>query len=702
MKFAHFQFDPKKDLLGEGPLSEVYRARDTNLGRTVALKILRPHAEIDPEADQRFLREAVHTSGFAHENIATVFEYGEDHGTSFIAMEYLRGRTLDQIIAERPLPFEEGLRIAQQVTAALKVVHAGNVVHRDLKPGNIMLLDDGSVKLLDFGIARASGDTKITQHGVLIGTVLYMSPEQVRGDEMDHRSDLFSLGAVFYHAMTGQLPFPGKSFPAVCMAILDGTLVPPSQVRRGFPGPLESLILKCLEPNPTDRIQSIDEVEIALQAASDIVTPRSVVRASRVLRAKIGVEVFRCGDDEETACHRIVGSLRKDIADDLARTKTLNITLLEAGESVGGAGFDFMLGGSFRIEGQTGRLEIHMTTGARAKDGAYRELWRESIEHTEADEWTLQGSLVRGAVRIVRRRISELALSPNAATDRDTVGARTLSLAAHEIMHRGTTRHLLGATTRFRRAIELDSYFALAYAGLAEAKVHKYLHWDGDSTFIEEAREHAARALALEPGCAEARTSLGFAYHITGRAVDAMREYRLAIQLDPDEWFGHRLLGALLGRQGNYKHATPLLQRAISLRPAHIGSYDHLFQVLVRLDRQEEGKQIAEQGIAAARMRLDSVRDDQETRLHLASLLARLGRNELARASIEEALSTFPRDGYTAFHSSVALAMIGDLDAAIGQLEVARGRGFYIRSEMTQNSDLDSLRGHPQFEALLD
>ncbi|MDP6370576.1 MAG: serine/threonine-protein kinase [Planctomycetota bacterium] len=702
MKFAHFQFDPQQDLLGEGPLSEVYRARDTKLGRTVALKILRAHAEIDPEADQRFLREAVHTSGFAHENIATVFEYGEDHGTSFIAMEYLRGRTLDALIAERPLPYEEGLRIARQVTAALQVVHAGSVVHRDLKPGNIMLLDDGSVKLLDFGIARASGDTKITQHGMLVGTVLYMSPEQVRGDDLDSRSDIFSLGAVLYHALTGQLPFPGKSFPAVCMSILDGSVVPPSQIRRGFPGPLEAMILKCLKPETEERPQSLNEVDIALQAASDVITPRSIVRASRVLRAKLAIEPFQCGGEDDGACHRIVGSLRKDIADDLARTKTLSISILEPDESIGGAGFDFMLGGSFTIEGHAGSLELQMTAGARAADGAYKVLWREKIEHSESDEWTLQGALVRAAVRTVRRRISELALSPDTSSERDPEAAQALSLAAHEILHRGTTRHLLGATTRFRRALELDSYCALAYAGLAEAKVHKYLHWDGDPTFIEEAREHAARALALDPSCAEARTSLGFAYHITGRAADAMREYRLAIQLDGDEWFSHRLLGALLGRQGNYKHATPLLQRAITLRPAHIGSYDHLFQVLLQLGRKAEAVEVAEQGIAAAHLRLSSVRDDQESRLHLASLLARLERPEQARAAAADALEVFPRDGYTAFHSSVVYAMVGDLEAALEHLAGARQRGFFIRSEMAGNSDLDPLRGLPEFDSLGD
>ncbi|HUR27598.1 MAG TPA: serine/threonine-protein kinase, partial [Planctomycetota bacterium] len=179
MQFAHFSFDPVKDLLGEGPLSEVYRAMDQTLDRTVALKILRSHVEIDPEADKRFEREAKHTSRLMHPNIATIYEYGSSGGRSFIAMEYLEGRTLDKIIKDGQLGADEGLRIAIQLTSALALVHKNGLIHRDLKPANVMVLDDGTVKLLDFGIARANGEATITQHGMLVGTVLYMSPEQV-------------------------------------------------------------------------------------------------------------------------------------------------------------------------------------------------------------------------------------------------------------------------------------------------------------------------------------------------------------------------------------------------------------------------------------------------------------------------------------------------------------------------------------------
>ena len=235
MKFANFEFDPETDKLGEGPSSEVYRAVDSRLGRTVALKILRPHIEFDPAAKERFEREAKHTSGLAHPNIATVFEYGDDRGTSFIAMEFLEGRTLDAILKERVLDWEEGLRIAQQVARALALVHQNGLVHRDLKPANIMVLPDGNVKLLDFGICRSSQESGITQEGLLIGTVLYMSPEQVLGETVRHASDVFAFGSVFYHAFTGHLPFAGKAFPEVCMAILEGRPGRSLQAPHGIP-----------------------------------------------------------------------------------------------------------------------------------------------------------------------------------------------------------------------------------------------------------------------------------------------------------------------------------------------------------------------------------------------------------------------------------------------------------------------------------
>ena len=246
MRLAHFQFDPKTDRLGEGPSSEVFQAVDTRLGRTVALKILRPHIEFDPQAKERFEREAKHTSNLAHPNIATIYEYGQDKNTSFIAMEHLEGRTLDRVLKDHRLGYEEGMRIALQVGSAIALVHERGLIHRDLKPANVMVMGDGQVKLLDFGICRSREESNITQEGMLVGTVLYMSPEQVLGEELDYRTDVFAFGSVFFHAFTGELAFPGKSFPDVCLSILEASPRRASEIRQDIPPPLEEFLIKCL------------------------------------------------------------------------------------------------------------------------------------------------------------------------------------------------------------------------------------------------------------------------------------------------------------------------------------------------------------------------------------------------------------------------------------------------------------------------
>jgi serine/threonine protein kinase/tetratricopeptide (TPR) repeat protein len=702
MQFAHFEFDPVKDKLGEGPLSEVYKAVDRQLGRTVALKILRAHVEIDPAADHRFLREAKHTSNLAHPSIATIYEYGRDQNTSFIAMEFLQGRTLDKIIKEQTLGYEECLRIALAVTNALALVHRSGLIHRDLKPGNIMVQDDGAVKLLDFGIARANNESNITQHGMLVGTVLYMSPEQVRGDDLDVRSDVFALGSVFYHAMTGALPFPGKSFPEVCMAILDGKPRRPAEVRLGFPPALEAFILRCLMPRPEDRYSDADAAHGALITIADGMGGSNGAVQSTNLSGAIVIPRIQCGGETPDSCARIAGSLRRDLASELGRVKGLSVSTSDQDELPGDVPFDYALRLNLVVAGNAGELDLYLEQYEK-KNGSMprlRDMWKDHVTYKGADDWDLQAGLVRGAVRTVRKRLTDIALRPIETVKRNVEASAQHADHAHEILHRGTTKHLLAAISSFRRALDADPHCAIAYAGLAEAMVRKYLYWDGDHTFLDEARENASRALVLDPNCAEAHTSLGFAWHVSGHSTDAQREYRLAIQHNNDEWLAHRMLGAILARAGNFKNASPLLQRAIALKPMHIASYDHLYTVLQRMNRYEEAIEIADQGIAAARAHLSRVPDSQEARLHLAMLQARIGLADEARSHANRARELAPKDGYTAFHAACVYALVGDLHEAVDALVQAQHRGFYIHSELGRNTDLDVLRGMPEFQQL--
>jgi tetratricopeptide (TPR) repeat protein len=283
---------------------------------------------------------------------------------------------------------------------------------------------------------------------------------------------------------------------------------------------------------------------------------------------------------------------------------------------------------------------------------------------------------------------------------RDPDGAARLSAKAHEVLHRGLTKHLLASMTLFRRALEADPRCAIAYAGLSEALSRKFLYWDGDTAFLDEAREEARRALAVDPSCAEAHTALGFGYHLSGLVIDAQREYRLAIQLDSDEWLAHRLLGGLLGREGNFKAASPLLQRAIAIRPGYISTYDHLYKVLQRLDRYQEAIETADRGITAAKQQLARAADDQDTRVHLALLFARMGSRDDALNEVGRALETGPKDGFTAFHVALVHAVLGNPEESLEFLTTAQQRGYYIRTEQ-RSTEFDILRGLPQFQSLV-
>jgi serine/threonine protein kinase/Flp pilus assembly protein TadD len=696
MNYAHFDFDPSKDRIGEGPQSEVYRARDTLLGRTVALKILRPHVEFDPEAVERFKREAKHTSSLDHANIATIYEFGSDKGTSYIAMEFLEGQTLDRILKDRMLGYDEGLRVAEQVAAALELVHGQGLIHRDLKPANIMVQPDGTVKLLDFGICRSTNESNITQQGMLVGTVLYMSPEQVRGGDLDYRSDVFAFGSVFYHALTGVLPFPGKSFPEVCMAILDGQPRRPSELRQGFPTVLEDFLLRCLAPLPEDRFPSGAALHAALGSTIEAMQGSNGGSESP-LKGRLALSPFEVEPSDEHG-RAFAAGLRRDLTGELERSSELELVPLRHDQAPTAEQAEWWLRGQLWLSGNAGRVSIRLARNPPPSPAS--EAWENEVRHEDEDEWGLQAQLVRSLSRSIRRHLRGEALKPLPTATRDRSKADALVLSAHRVLHRGTSKHLLAAIASFRRAIEADPTLAMAHAGLAEALVRKYLYWDGDRSFLEEAQETARRALLIDAGCAEAHTSLGFAHSMSGMREEALREYRAAIQLDPSEWLAHRLMGALQARLGNYKAASPLLRKAIQLRPDGIGSYDHLFNVLLRLNRNEEGLGVADDGIAAARALLAKVPDAQEARLHMGLLLARMAGAEEARRECHRARELFPRDGYTLFHCACILALIGDREHALETLCEAHDRGYYLQSELWSNTDLDSLREMPRFREL--
>jgi serine/threonine protein kinase/WD40 repeat protein len=261
---SHYRIVEK---LGEGGMGVVYRAEDVNLGRPVALKVLSAQLVSDPKARKRFLREAKAAAALDHPGICTVYEAGEVEGQLFIAMALLEGQTLRDRIAARPLSIDESLDIAGQVAGALKEAHAKGIVHRDIKPGNIMLLSSAQVKVMDFGLARLEGATQLTRTGMTLGTVAYMSPEQLRGEVVDARSDIWSLGVVLYEMISGVMPFRGEYEPAIEYGIEHDEPEALGSIRPEAGRELEKLVGTCLKKRAAERFQSAEELLVDLNRA---------------------------------------------------------------------------------------------------------------------------------------------------------------------------------------------------------------------------------------------------------------------------------------------------------------------------------------------------------------------------------------------------------------------------------------------------
>ncbi|NLP28685.1 MAG: Stk1 family PASTA domain-containing Ser/Thr kinase, partial [Clostridia bacterium] len=247
--------------IGEGGMAEVYKARCHKLNRYDAVKILKRDSANDPIVVEKFKREATAVANLSDSNIVNIFDVGTQDGVNYIVMEYVKGKTLKELITENVrLSYERAIDIAIQITKALDCAHRNNIIHRDIKPQNILLTEEGIVKVTDFGIAKASSNVTITNSNKVIGSAHYFSPEQARGNYVDTRTDIYSLGIVIYEMVTGRLPFDAESPVTIALKHLQDTAIPPIELNSSIPSGLNTLILKCMEKDPNNRYQSAREV----------------------------------------------------------------------------------------------------------------------------------------------------------------------------------------------------------------------------------------------------------------------------------------------------------------------------------------------------------------------------------------------------------------------------------------------------------
>lgn len=701
--------------LGEGGMGEVYRATDTKLKRDVAIKVLPDEFTQDEDRRARFEREAQLLAQLHHPNIAAIFGLEEWGGVRAIVMELVEGPTLAERLLAGSLPVNECLAIARQIAEALEEAHGKGIVHRDLKPQNIKITSAGKVKVLDFGLAKrhptASGprlDEAITESlgtraGTLLGTVGYMAPEQVRGEDVDGRADIFAFGCVLYEMLTGRRAFERPTAIETLSAILHEQPVPASRSRRDLPPSADRLLTHCLEKDRARRPASGRELGEQLAAirggsgTEDADVPSLAVLPFADMSAEHDQEYFCEGLAEEllNSLARIRG-LRVASRTSSFQFKGLAADTREIGERLG---VRAILDGSVRKAATRLRITVQLVDPTNGY-----QLWSERYDRELVDVFEIQDDIARRIVEALEVRL----LSGEFRGRRDG-GARDanafdLYLRGMNFFYRGTRRDFEFAQELFRKAIELDGRYASPWAGIADCNSQIFREFDRRAQYLEEARTAAARALELDPESAPAHASLGFALSLADQRAAAEGAFQTALQLDPRLFEACYLYASeMLYGWGDLERAAELFERASEVDGNDYQAPIILASVYLGLGRPTHAHGAARRGLQLARAQLQLNPGDLRALYMSAQALAVLGEEqqgiELARRARE---LDGDRTGLVLVNVADVLAILGRRDEAIACLELGVTRGFRRETAIRFDPFLAALRDDPRFLGLLD
>jgi serine/threonine protein kinase/Tfp pilus assembly protein PilF len=597
----HFKIIEK---LGEGGMGVVYKAEDTKLHRTVALKFLPPELTRDDEAKQRFIHEAQAASSLDHHNICTVHEIDETvKGQLFICMNYYDGETLKKKIEKGPLKLDEAIDITIQIAQSLFKAHEQKIIHRDIKPANIFITKDGVVKVLDFGLAKLSGQTMLTKTGTTIGTVAYMSPEQAQGEEVDNRSDIWSLGVVLYEMIIGKAPFRGEYEQAILYSILHEEPEPPTGLRTGIPMELERVIDKAVSKIPAKRYQHIDEMIVDLRRIQQNISGSitSPAKKSKVL-LKIAVAVivlaivgiyFSYFNSGSTPANRKsiavlpfenLSDSKEDeyfsdgITDDIiaqlskiselkviSRTsimqyKGTNKNVREIGKELDVA---TVLEGSVRRIGKQVRIVAQLID---AKNEGH--LWADTYDKEMTQVFAIQSDVAQRIATELKAKLSPLEKERIEKKQTENTEAYQLYLKGRFYWNKRQLDDIKTAIKCFKQAIEKDPDYALAYAGLASAQVLVPSYGVPIEEWYTNAQNSAVKALELDSTLAEAHTVLGeIAQDHYFDWTSAEKHFRRAIELDPSYPTAHQWYSSTLSCLGRFDESVSEAKQAQELDP---------------------------------------------------------------------------------------------------------------------------------------
>lgn len=689
--------------LGGGGMGVVYKAQDLKLDRFVALKFLPPHLSESADEKQRFIQEAKAASALDHPNICTIHEIGEtDDGQMFIVMAYYAGETLKTKIAPGALKLNEALDLAIQIAQGLAKAHEKGILHRDIKPTNVMVTKDGVAKIVDFGLAKLAGQAKLTKADTCLGTLPYMSPEQVQGAEVDTGSDIFSLGVVIYEMLTGELPLKADYDAAWMYAIVNQQPLVPSALDRRIPLQVDTAVMKALEKDRARRYQGMQELIKSLQ---DI--RAELEAASQAVKTKAIAVLPFDNISPDTESDYFSDGLTEELIVNLSRLKDVRVVSRTTSMQYKGAKKDIKtigreLGVRYIMEGSVRRFQDNLRITAQLIDvESDAQLWAETYKGKLADVFDIQEQVSKQIVDALM-----LKLTPTekvVLTKRSTLNAEAFdcNLRARDFLYRLSKNNIQFAIQLFQRAIELDQRYAEAHAGLGEAYAYLYQVFDRNNLWLESAIEASLKALMYDSTLSEAYAALGLCYFNKNEPEEALTASQKAIELDPGNFIGYWILGRIYHRTDRTTEAVEMFKKVVELRPDFYSVYNDLLMVYRRLGEKEKYAETLHIALEVYPRYLSQHPDDARGHMHLAALLAQVGKIENAKIEGNRALELSPGDPLIVYNAACFYAQMGEKGLALEALKNAVAAGYVDYEWIKRDTELESLRQEPEYIELM-
>ena len=697
--------------IASGAMGSVYRAEDRELGRSVALKVLPERLAADPARLARFHREARALAAVNHPNIVMIHSVEKVDEVHFLTMELVDGCDLETLINNGGVTCAKFFDIAVPLASALEAAHAQGIIHRDLKPANVMLTADGQVKVLDFGLAKlvsapsvvvdseAATEAAVTRSEIL-GTPLYMSPEQARGEDADTRSDIFSAGALLYHLLTGHRPFRGHTAAEVLAAVLRDDPTPAASLRPGCPPHLSRLLDLCLAKNPAVRLASAADLRHELESA------RRLLESSENQLQSIAVLPFADLSPDRDQEHFCTG-IAEEIINALTGLEKLKVvsrmTSFQFREMGGDSrdigrqlGVTALLEGSVRRSGDRLRIMAQLIDVA---DGCH--IWSQRFDREIEDIFEVQDEIAQSIVKAL-----QVAIGPEVR--RRLVDVRTHNPAAYDVYLRGREffrrwgkRNIEIAQRMFQQAAELDPSYAAAHAGLADTYSYLYMYIDSSGENLEHADTNSARALEIDPALAEAHAARGLALSLNRNFEAADRTFRTASELDPNLFEAYYFAARNCVVQGKHEEAVAYYDQAAAASPADYQIPILTAQIYQALGRENAARAANRHGMELAEKAILVNPEDARACYMGAGAMIRLGQRERGLKWARRALALDPDDPAILYNVACSLTGLGEIEEAIACLERTVKVGAAYREWMENDTDLDPLRDHVRFRALV-